>query len=214
MRHLLSLVLGLVLAPLIYIAAGFSADHLGSVDINKGVALGTALLGLAYALAAGGLYSVLVMARLSPFGPVLAGLLYLGVSVWVAVAPSNFLHTLPKSFLGNASVLIVPAGWGTAVLAVPLLLTIFSPRRWRRSAQPALVGYQAAPIYSPTTTASPYESPVYTPSSAAPAYSPLPAQATTYASPAGPPPYTPGTYETPTLTNPTVTTPTDPTAGQ
>src|SRR5712664_2078250 len=118
MRHLLSLVLGLVLAPLIYIAAGFSAYQLGSVDIEKGVALGTALLGLASAVAAGGLYSVLVMARLSPFGPVVAGLLYLGVSIWVGLAPSNFFHTLPDSFFGNGFVLILPAGWGTAVLAV------------------------------------------------------------------------------------------------
>ena len=181
------------------------------LDIEKGVALGTALLGLAYALAAGGLYAVLVMARLSPFGPVVAGLLYLGVSSWAALAPGNFHQTLPDTFLGNGFVLVLPAGWGTTVLAVPLLITVFSPRRWRSTVAPAPVGYQAAPAYPPTTTASPYEAPVYTPTSAAPAYTPLPTQPTTYTSPAGPPPYTGATYETPTLTSPTLT---EPPAGQ
>lgn len=179
MRHLLSVVLGLVLSPLIYVAAGFAAVKFSEANDGGSIQYAAAALFLLAALVAGSLYAILVMARLSPLGLVLAGLIYLGVTFWALISPSNFVSTLPKSFLGEEGILYAPVGVGTVILAVPLLITVFSPRRWRRSAQPAaVVGYQAAPTYGDTVpsaaptygstfepTVPSYEPPVYTPPS-------------------------------------------------
>ena len=160
MRHVLSLVLGVVLAPLVYVAALISAARLdASIGGFGGVALRDALLGLAAAVIAGGLYAVLVMARLSPVGPVVAGLLYLGATVWAlfdAGAVSRLLRDAVPS-VPDAGALIPSV---TAFLAMPLLATIFSPRRWRRHTNGGPGGYNAAPDYPPP------------PDSAAPAYRP------------------------------------------
>jgi hypothetical protein len=203
MRHLLSLVLGLVLAPLIYIAAGYSAIKLDDSHTGGQLHAVPAVLGILAALIAGGLYALLVMARLSPVGPVLAGLLYLGITLWAEFGQSSFLDTIPQRAFGVDGLLRVPVGFGVILLAVPLLFTIFSPRRWRRFAQPAPIGFQAAPAYStsPGDSAAPayapstftgqtyeptgYLPPVYTPAtSAAPTYAPDYAAATDYSPPA------------------------------
>jgi hypothetical protein len=201
MRHLLSLLLGLVLAPLIYVSAGFSAVKFSDVNDQGNIALLSAVLGLVAGLIAGALYALLVMARLSPFGPVLAGLIYLGVTVWALVDLHGLQTTLPSSVFGINNLLIKPAGFGTALLAVPLLFTIFSPRRWRRSAQPAVVGgYQPAPMTYPTSglaTPNPLAVPATEPTPGAP-YTPPASTATTWE----PPVYTP-TYPSSSSAAPT-----------
>ncbi len=201
MRHLWSLLLSLVLTPLTYISAGISAVKLGDAK-ELGA---TAVVGLLAAFVAGGLYALLVMARLSPVGPVVAGLLYIGVTLWALLDRAGFESTVPADIAGQKGVLHVPVGMGSALLAAPLLLTVFSPRRWRNSAQPAAPGYEAAPAYP---VAVPSAAPSYadvTPS-AAPSYAAAPtyptAPATTFEPPVYMPPtsgptYTPPTYPAP-----------------
>jgi hypothetical protein len=184
MRHLLSLILALVLSPLIYVAAGFSAVKVAEANGGDSLAIVPAVVGLGSALVAGALYALLVMARLSPLGPVLAGLAYLGVSAWALFDQGNFLSTVPGDLAGVRNVLHVPAGFGSALLAVPLLATIFSPRRWRRKAD------------GPSAQTAAYPSPA----SAAPTYAPL-GGSDAYAAPS----YAPTTFEQP---QPTLTTPT------
>ncbi len=180
MRHLVSLVLSIILAPLIYIAAGYSAVKVDAAHAAAGIDWGAAALGVVAGLIAGALYAVLVMARLSPFGPVVAGLIYLGLTLWALLDASGFASVMPDRLLGVDNVLLAPVGAGTLLLAVPLLFTIFSPRRWRRSAEPGPTAYQAAPAY-PTTvpsaapayedttlTPTPYQPPVYHPAPAEP----------------------------------------------
>jgi hypothetical protein len=172
-RHLLSIILSLVLGPLIYVAAGYSAVKLTVATAGATMSWGDAALGLVAAVLAGGCYAILVMARLSPFGPILAGLIYLGVTLWALLDTAGFGSSLPASVLGEHGVLQAPAGAGTVLLAVPLLATVFSPRRWRNTTAP--LGEGAAPVYpSDTASAAPnygeppvasYEAPVYTPSS-------------------------------------------------
>ncbi len=187
-RHLVSVVLALILAPLIYIAAGYSAVKLREAnDLGGSLHLGPAVLGLMAALTAGSLYALLVMARLSPLGPILTGVAYLGLTLWALIGPGSFADTMPTAFLGVQDLLYVPVGFGTTLLAVPLLFTVFSPRRWRRSAQPAGMSYQAAPNYPPS------------PGSAAPAYAPP-----TYDAPAAP------AYDPPVYTPPAPATPLTP----
>jgi hypothetical protein len=123
--------LALVVAPLIYFSAGLSAIKfteargVGQIDVVP------ALLALAAALFAGGLYALLLMTRLSPAGPVLAGLLYLGVTLWQLFDVGGFTGATPDKLFGVADLARVPAGFGTALLAVPLLVTVFNGRRWR-----------------------------------------------------------------------------------
>jgi len=172
MRHLLSVALALVLTPLIYIAAGLSAIKFGEANELGNIETVPALVGLFAAFVAGALYALLVMARLSPVGPVLAGVVYLGLTLWALLAPSGFLNTMPARLFGVDDLLYVPVGFGTALLAVPLLVTVFSPRRWRRDAQPGAVAYQAAPAYpsAPGSAAPSYDtSPSYETPAPAPA---------------------------------------------
>jgi hypothetical protein len=182
MRHLRSLLLSLVLAPLVYISAGYSAVTLGETSERGHIAVGQAALGLAAAIVAGSLYAILVMARLSPAGPALGGLMYLGVTLWALVDRQAFLDSIPANILGLKGALHAPVGAGTALLSVPLLLTILSPRRWLGTItqpQPA-PPYGVAPSYppvppssarvygNPATPAPVYDVPAYYP----PAYDP------------------------------------------
>jgi len=168
MRHLLSALLALVLAPAAYACAGYGAARVADAQTTV-----SAALGLVPALVAGALYAILVMARLSPVGPVLAGLLLVGVSVWAIADPAGFADRVPADLPDAAGALHRPAGVLTAVLAAPLLGTVFSPRRWRRTADDGAMGYNAAPDYPPQPgSAAPaygpppvYEPPVYTPPS-------------------------------------------------
>ena len=175
MRHLWSFLLSLLLTPLIYISAGFSA-----VKFSQATGLGvTAMLALAGAFLAGGLFALLVMARLSPVGPVFAAVVYLGVTIWALLDAASFTDVIPADLLGQKDLLHVPVGFGTALLAAPLLFTVFSPRRWRGTESTGMPTYDAAPTYPPLpTTAAPtyhpdntlsaaptYEPPVYTPPS-------------------------------------------------
>jgi hypothetical protein len=189
MRHLWSLLLALVLTPLIYAAAGVSAVRLSDAR-EFGTAAG---IGLGCALVAGGLYAVLVMLRLSPLGPIVAGLTYLGVTIWALVNRSGFEGFLPDELFGEKGALQRPVGMGTALLAGPLLLTVFSARRWRGTDEPPTPIYDASPAYP---TAVPSAAPTYTDAvtSAAPSYAPtssLPAALGSAAPTYEPPVYTP-----------------------
>lgn len=187
MRHLWSLLLALGLTPMIYAVAGVSAARLA--DAHQ---LGTAAgIGLGAGLLAGVLYAVLVMVRLSPVGPVVAGLAFLGVTIWSLVDRDGFASLIPADLFGEKGALHRPVGMGTALLAAPLILTVFSPRRWRKSTTPTPPVYDAAPAY-PTTVASAAPSYTDTVVSAAPSY------ASTTSVDAAAPSYEPPVYTPPT----------------
>lgn len=137
MRHVGSLLLALVLAPLAWVLTGVGLFRYSDVRVqfDDGVRV-ELLLGLLALLAAGALYAVLVLARLSPIGPALAGAAYLGAAVWYGVAPRSFLDLFPYEVGGVDLGLPIPAAGVSAVLAVPLLATLMSPRRWRRYDRP------------------------------------------------------------------------------
>jgi hypothetical protein len=192
MRHLGSIVLSLVLAPIIYVLVGVGFVELtagGSGTLTSTDYAKLAIGGLAL-IVAGLLFALLTMSRLSPLGPVLAGLSLLVIQVWALVAQESFLRTMPRSMLGVQGSVAIPAGIGVALLlAVPLLATIVSPRRWRRSAQPAApapYGAAAQPYgYQPYA-------PSYPPPPSGPAYPGAPGpQGPTSAPPAPPWPIAP-----------------------
>jgi hypothetical protein len=152
MRHLGSIVLSLLLAPIVYVLTGVGmVKSLEAVSADstrtRYSALAVALVAIAVA---GLLYSVLTLVRLSPLGPVLAGLALFTVTVWAVVSTSSFQNAVPHSVFGVRGAVTVPAAGVAALLAVPLLATIVSPRRWRRhDYTPAAVAYSSeSPTYS------------------------------------------------------------------
>jgi hypothetical protein len=85
----------------------------------------------------------------------------------------------PDALLGVEGAFSRPVTAGAALLAVPLLATVFSPRRWRSNPDSALPGYDAAPAYPPP------------PDTAAPAYVPLGSDFPSYQPPVYTPPSSP-----------------------
>lgn len=152
MRHLGSIVLALVLAPLIWgltgIGVGMFAEA-GEPPAEFGL---EAMAGLAAMLGAGFCYCLLVLPRLSPLGPALAGLAFLGMTVWRVFYVRDFTAIVPDTYLGVSRLLQSPADGLGALLAVPLLGTVFSPQRWRRYELPPpdqLSPTPAYPYYQP-----------------------------------------------------------------
>lgn len=202
MRHLGSIVLSLILAPVAYLLAGIGvveavdnaslAEHPNYLKVTIGIlAIG----------AAGLLYSLLVLSRLSPLGPVLAGLLYLTATVWALFSYDSLGKLLPDSVLGVHRAADAPLNGLALLMAVPLLLTILSPRRWRRYPRPAVpatagsVGYEPPAPYHPS-----YPPPVgYQPGYPAPApQSPSDATRPLYPPPMAPPVMAPVDPDEPT----------------
>ncbi|MGI5212207.1 hypothetical protein [Plantactinospora sp. CA-290183] len=138
MRHLGSLLLGLVSVPLLWVLTG-----VGLTRFNTGIVreqAGGVVLGLALLVVAGVLLAVLLVPRISPVGPAVAGLCYLLMAAWTAVDFRSLVDVLPASFLGTPQALTAPIGGLCVLLGVALLGTVASPRRWR-SGDPAPAGY-------------------------------------------------------------------------
>src|SRR5262245_202421 len=126
MRHLGSVLLSIVLAPVIYVLTGIGTvkllAQLARFDTRFSVTL---LVGLVTLLAAGGLYALLAQARLSPIGPVLAGLAYLVFGI-LGLVTSWLPAKLPHAVFGVPGAAQEPLAGITLLLAVPLLLTAVS----------------------------------------------------------------------------------------
>jgi hypothetical protein len=161
MRHLGSIALSIVLAPVIYVLAG-----LGTVKLEAGIAgdnkWTNIAIGAVALLAASGAFAVLVMPKLSPLGPVFAGLIFFVLSAWAIASPNGITKILKPSTLDGA--LVAPLGTLTLFVCVPLFATIFSPRRWRGADKPALVGtgypnYQAPQASGYLAPTDPYGQP-------------------------------------------------------
>ena len=174
MRHLGSIVLSLLLAPIIYALTGIGMVKMSGVPRHPSASdYVTLSIGLAALIGAGLVYSVLVLTRLSPLGPVLAGLGFLAMTGWYLVNRGSFTRTISSDALGVRGAAWAPAGAVTVLLAVPLLVTIVSPRRWRRWANPPAA--VAAPGYTPPGDEPNYPGmPAYS-TSYSPSYSPSPA---------------------------------------
>lgn len=132
MRHIGSFLLALVFAPAVFLLTGTGLSAFQTMWVAGGAASAVldATVALGALLLAGALYAVLTMVRLSPVGPFLAGLGLLGMSVWAAAHTASYEDTFAMLdvHMGGA---VGQSGLGV-VLAVPLLATVASPRRWRK----------------------------------------------------------------------------------
>lgn len=92
-----------------------------------------ALVGLLLLLLAGAAYAILLLARFSPVGPTAVGGVFLLVSLWVLANPEALRDLLPAAVTKPGFDLTLPGQGMAALLAVPLLCTALSTRRWRES---------------------------------------------------------------------------------
>ncbi len=162
MRHLGSLLLTILFAPATYVLAGVGLVKFTAATDPNDPAGRLTMAGAAGALVAAGiLYAILAVSRMSPLGPFLAGLVFAGVSAWSLLAHPSFTGRVPHSILGMHGVLVRPAEIA-ALLAVPLIATAFNPSRWHREADEDVAGdlpysaYQQPDPFQPD--ASPYRS--------------------------------------------------------
>lgn len=174
MRHVGSLVLSLIFTAVIYVLAGVGVVQFAKVNATADTDWAAAGIGMAALAGAGLLYAILVLARLSPLGMMLSGLVLMGATLWALISPSSYADRIPADVLGVDGAGHAAAGAITLLLSVPLLGTVFSPRRWRQypNGAPALVapsGYPPEstpyPMYTP-----PAESGYPAPTSGAPTY--------------------------------------------
>lgn len=134
MRHVGSLLVAVVFAPSIFLLTGTGLSAFNSaLDDNKAVDPLGALAAFGALLLAGVLYGILVMARLSPLGPGLAGLAAFWMSGWAMFDIASYREAFARVdvHMGGS---VGELGLGI-LLGVPLLATVTSARRWRKHEQ-------------------------------------------------------------------------------
>ncbi|HEV7963983.1 MAG TPA: hypothetical protein VGP57_15710 [Actinoplanes sp.] len=124
MRHLRSILYALVLAPAVWVlcGVGFTGDLIGRLPL----------------LLAGAAYAILIFAPISPAGPVLGGLAFLGVGLWALAAPSSYANVWAPNVSGEGFDLSLPGRGLALLLAVPMICTGLSARRWAEYEPPVL----------------------------------------------------------------------------
>jgi hypothetical protein len=137
LRHIRSILYALVLAPAVWVlaGAGFNHDFTGRGRDSFATESYTGLLLL---LLAGAAYGILLFAPISPAGPFLAGLAFLGVALWALAAPASYAGAWPPGASRDSFDLSRPGYGLAAMLAVPLICTALSARRWARYEPPVL----------------------------------------------------------------------------
>lgn len=139
MRHIGTVLAGLIIAPLAWLLLSF-----GQAASLKAVAGGPDasviqshdfLRPLLFLAAAGVLLGIIATLRFSPLGAVLTGIAYLGAYALLLTNPKGILDSLPHnvSFLGVHADATTPLRTGTAALAgAMMLIAVVSVRRWQR----------------------------------------------------------------------------------
>ena len=137
-RHLRSILYAFVLAPAVWVlcGVGFDQDLTGRARDDGGI---ESLTGVLLLLLAGAAYAILLFSPISPLGPLLAGLAFAGVGAWARLTPESYAGVWPANVAKGGFDLSTP-GYGLAVLlALPLLGTALSARRWRAFEPPEIL---------------------------------------------------------------------------
>jgi hypothetical protein len=152
MRHLWSLLAGVVVAPLTWclVALGQngSQEQVGDwVDTRRwdGVDL---IEPAAYLAVAGILIGLIATLRISPVGPLVGGLLLVAAYVGLFISPLDVRDAVPDDWevYDRHIHLLVPLDNGTlALIGVLLVMAVFSAERWRRPAPVAAGAPPAQP---------------------------------------------------------------------
>ncbi len=154
MRHIWSLVAGVVIAPLAWFLIAF-----GQAAMTERVTLSSSetdfLFGGLLLIGVGLLVGLIGSVRTSPVGALVAAVIYIGGTVYLLLAPSSASDLFGNTNLvGNYEVVLsTPLHSGVlAVVGGVLLVAIFSPARWRSGAGPADPNAWAPPPPAPAWT--------------------------------------------------------------
>jgi hypothetical protein len=139
MRHLWSFLAGLVVAPVTWVLVTLGQDGSGRT-VHRWVEIGTystpnLIEPAVYLGVAGILLGLLATLRVSPLGPLVAGLLLITPYIGMFIAPFTVRDHIPNNWkvLGDGLPLRLPVENGTVFLiGVLLLMAVFSGQRWRR----------------------------------------------------------------------------------
>ena len=164
MRHLGSLVAGILIAPVawILIALGQQKSAVTITSWQQSGSFDTAdlVLPASYLLAAAILIGLIATLRISPLGSLVAGLFYAGTYVGLFINPVRVRNAVPETFglFGTKVAVRTPLDNGTLLLVgVALLIAVFSVGRWRRwpvaAAMPAPATETGAPGEAPGSPA-------------------------------------------------------------
>ncbi|SCG42459.1 hypothetical protein [Micromonospora halophytica] len=152
MRHLWSFLAGLVVAPITWVLVTLGQDG-SDRTVRRWVEIGTfstpnLIEPAVYLGVAGILLGLLGTLRVSPLGPLVAGLLLITPYVGMFIAPFNVLDRIPDGgkVLGDPLPLSLPVQNGTLFLiGLLLLMATFSFQRWRRQPVPSTSGAELTP---------------------------------------------------------------------
>jgi hypothetical protein len=156
MRHLWSLIAGVVIAPLAWAVVAFGQTVMGEI-IKAGPLTGFSsklLLAASAFVVAGIVVGLIGSLRVSPAGPLLVAVLYLGSSALLVFAPKTGLDVFDraqKGVFGHDVLFLPPLTSGVVpIVGGALLVAVFSAGRWR--AWPSAAG--AADTAETTSTLS------------------------------------------------------------
>ena len=159
MRHLWSLLAGVVAAPLTWclIALGQSGsqDTVGDWVRNRTFDVTDLVEPAAYLVAAGVVLGLVATLRISPVGPLVGGVLLAAAYIGMFIAPLDVRDAVPDDWevLDRQLPLRLPLDNGTLLLVgVLLLMAVFSAQRWRRWPAPAPASEEPSPDTEPITT--------------------------------------------------------------
>lgn len=138
MRHIWSLVAGVVIAPVAWFLVAF-----GQSAMTQRVTLSSSeddfLLGGLLIVGVGLLLGLIGSLRTSPVAPLFTALIYLSFSGYMLVDPMSAADLFSRTYQvgGYDVVLSTPLHTGTlAVIGGMLLIAVFSPSRWRGAKPP------------------------------------------------------------------------------
>ncbi|MFI1990077.1 hypothetical protein [Actinoplanes sp. NPDC020271] len=137
MRHLRSILYALVLAPAVWVLAGVGFTH-DLTSRGRDFFTAESLSGLLLLIFSGILYAIMAFSPISPLGPTVAGAVFLGVTYWAWSDPSSYAGIWSPDVVKDGFDLSRPGYGLAALLAVPLLCTALSARRWARYEPPVL----------------------------------------------------------------------------
>src|SRR5690349_12619943 len=95
-RHFRSILYALVLAPAVWVLAGVGFTHDLTARGRDDFAV-ESVAGLLLLVLAGAAYAILLFAPISPAGPLVGGLAYLGISAWALAAPAAYAGVWPEA---------------------------------------------------------------------------------------------------------------------
>lgn len=129
LRHLVGLLAGIALAPVLWVGVAWSADLFP--EITQGDVSVTTVLSVVVLCLVGAVGAYLVASRFSPLAAGASGLLLVALCLWPVVAPESVGTAL---YWLNDEVFFYPNGAGLGValpLGVLLLGSATTPTRWR-----------------------------------------------------------------------------------